>query len=272
MPRSRAGREKQRSTGLHGKRPKRVGTSGEPGFRTIVYETRGAVATITLNRPRVLNAYNTEMRDELFTVLSAVADDPAVRAVVLRGAGPAFSSGGDVREFGTAPSPLMARWVRWRRDVWGLLRSLDAITIAAVHGYAAGSGLEMALLCDMVLVADDAVMFLPECALGMIPGVGGTQTLPRAVGMGRALDMVLTGARVDARGAVRIALANRSLPRAELDRAAQTLAERITALSREHVAAVKRCVNEGVELPLAEGLALEQRLSRVAMSRTESVR
>lgn len=242
------------------------------GFHAIVYETRGPVATITLNRPHVLNAYNTEMRDDLFTALGAVADDPMIRAVVLRGAGRAFSSGGDVSEFGTAPSPVKARWVRWRRDVWGLLRSLEAITIAAVHGHAAGSGLEMALLCDIVLVADDAVLVLPECGLGMIPGVGGTQTLPRAVGMGRALDMVLTGASVDARGAVRIALANRVVLRAELDRAAGALAERIAALPREHVAAVKRCVNEGVELPLAEGLALERRLSQVVISGMEPER
>jgi len=219
------------------------------------------VATITLNRPEVLNAYSVEMRDDLFALFGAVAEDPTVGALVLRGRGRAFGSGGDLREFGTAPSPLIARWVRWRRDVWGLLRSLRAITISAVHGYAAGSGLEMALLCDIVLAADDALFLLPECGLGMIPGVGGTQTLPRAIGVGRALDMVLTGTRVDAREAVRIGLANRTVPRRKLDYTAQELGDRVAALPRHLAAAVKRCTTDGLELPLIEGLALERRVA-----------
>jgi enoyl-CoA hydratase/carnithine racemase len=240
---------------------KRDGRQEAGGFRTVEFSRRDAVATITLNRPEVLNAYNVEMRDDLFALFEAVADDPTVGALVLRGRGRAFGSGGDLSEFGTAPSPLVARWVRWHRDVWGLLRSLKAVSIAAVHGYAAGSGLEMALLCDMIVAADDALFLLPECGLGMIPGVGGTQTLPRAIGVGRALDMVLTGSRVDAREAVRIGLVNRTVPRGELDRAAQDLAERVTALPRALVAAVKRCTTDGLELPLVEGLALEQRVA-----------
>jgi enoyl-CoA hydratase/carnithine racemase len=238
---------------------RRGSTAG--GFRTIRYAVRGAVATITLHRPHVLNAYNVEMRDELFTVLQAVDDDREIRVLVLQGAGRAFSSGGDVSEFGTAPSPLRARWVRWRRDVWGLLRSLPTVTVAAVHGYAAGSGLEMALLCDIIVLADDAMLLLPECGLGMIPGVGGTQTLPRAVGLGRALEMVLTGARVDAREAVRIALANRVVARRQLRRSVHELAHRIAALPAEAVAGVRRCINEGIELSLSEGLALEGRIA-----------
>lgn len=235
---------------------------GETSFRTILYATRGPVAFVTLNRPEVLNAYNVEMRDELFSALDAVRDDPGLRVLVLQGAGRAFCSGGDLSEFGTAPSPLVARWVRWRRDVWGLLASLDPITIAAVHGLVVGSGLEMALLCDLVLAADDAIMALPECGRGMIPGVGGTQTLPRAVGEGRALDMILTGARVDAREAARIALVNRVVPRAELEGAVVDVAARIASLPAGGVTALKRCVNRGIERSLAEGLALEWRLAR----------
>ena len=122
-------------------------------FRTILFERRGQVAWVTLNRPDVRNAYNTEMRDDLHAALSTVRDDESLRALVLRGAGPAFCSGGDIREFGSAPSPVVAREVRWRRDVWGLLRSLRQPTIAAIHGHAAGSGLEMALLCDFRIAA-----------------------------------------------------------------------------------------------------------------------
>jgi enoyl-CoA hydratase/carnithine racemase len=216
---------------------------------------------VALNRPDVLNAYNVEMRDELFTVLSAVHDDPTVRVLVLRGNGRAFSSGGDLCEFGTAPSPLGARWVRWRRDVWGLLSSCPAITVAAVHGCTAGSGLEIALLCDILLAADDADIFLPETSRAMIPGAGGTQTLPRAVGVGRALHMILTCLRVDAREAHRIALVSRAVPRGELGSAVHALADRIAALPASAVSALKRAVTYGADLTLAEGLALERRLA-----------
>src|SRR5262249_32508979 len=126
------------------------------------------------------------MRDDLYAVFGAADEDPEVRALVLRGRGRAFSTGGDLTEFGTAPSPFVAREVRWRRDVWGRLLGLRAASIAAVHGYAVGGGFEMALLCDLCLAADDARFALPETGLGMIPGVGGTQTLPRRGGPGRA--------------------------------------------------------------------------------------
>ena len=150
----------------------------------------------------MLNAYNVAMRDALFEALQAVRDDPDVRAMVLRGNGPAFSTGGDVAEFGSAPSPVTARDVRWRRDVWGLLHTLSKPTIAAVHGYAVGGGFEMALLCDLCIAAEDARFCYPETGLAMIPGVAGTQTTPRLLGIGRALDLVLTGRWLSARGGV----------------------------------------------------------------------
>jgi len=235
--------------------------AGAHAFQTIAFEREGAVASVALNRPHVLNAYNVQMRDELFAALSAVHDDPTVRVLVLRGNGRAFSSGGDLREFGTAPSPLVGRWVRWRRDVWGLLGSCPAVTVAAVHGHTAGSGLEMALLCDIVLAADDVTMFLPETSRAMIPGVGGTQTLPRAIGLGRALDMTLACSRVDAREARRIALVNRMIPRSELVHATKALAEQMAALPRPAVVALKRAVSRGLDLALSDGLALERRLA-----------
>src|SRR5262245_28533221 len=114
----------------------------------VLYDKHDSIAIVSLNRPEVLNAYNVAMRDALFETLQAVRDDSDVRVMILRGNGPAFCTGGDVREFGSAPSPVMARETRWRRDVWGLLRALPKPTIAAVHGYAVGGGFEMALLCD----------------------------------------------------------------------------------------------------------------------------
>ena len=230
-------------------------------FATITYAKRGAVALVTLDRPEKRNAYNVAMRDDLWTVLGAVNDDPEVRAVVLAGNGPAFSTGGDVSEFGSAPSPFVARDVRWRRDVWGRLLDLRAATIAAVHGYAVGGGMEMAMLCDLVIAADDARFALPETGLGMIPGVGGTQTLPRRVGVGRALDLVLTGRWLDAREAERLGIANRVVPRRRLASAAMALARRMAALDPRVVQAGRRFVRAAHDGTLDAALALERRLA-----------
>ncbi|HEY2525089.1 MAG TPA: enoyl-CoA hydratase/isomerase family protein [Candidatus Binataceae bacterium] len=232
------------------------------GFGTISFAKRGALAWITLNRPRQLNAYNVAMRDDLFAALSAVHDDPEARAMVLAGAGSAFSTGGDVSEFGSAPSPTIARWVRFRRDVWGRLRALPVPTVAAVHGYAVGGGLEMVLLCDMAVAADDASFCLPETGLGMIPGVAGTQTAARRLGLGRALDLCLTGRWIDAKQALAIGLVAEVVPAASLDRAAGALARRLSRLPRERVAMAKLAVWDGLDLPLAEALAMERRLAR----------
>lgn len=227
---------------------------------TVLYQKDAAVAVVSLNRPRQLNAYNVAMRDELHAVLHAIEDDPEVRVMILRGEGSSFSTGGDVSEFGSAPSPVRAREVRWLRDNWGLLSQLPQPTIAAVHGYTAGGGLEMALLCDMCLAADDAVFFLPETGLGMIPGVGGTQTAPRAIGLGRALDLVLTGKRLDAGEALKIGLVNRVVPRRALLTAAKSLAYTLCRHRPRTVRLAKRAVRRGTDLGLADGLRLERRL------------
>jgi len=230
-------------------------------FRTILFERDGEIARITLNRPHVLNAYDMEMRDDLHAVLSAVRDDASLRVLVLAGNGRAFCSGGDVREFGSAPSPVVARDVRWRRDVWGLLRSLRQPTIAAVHGHAAGSGLEMALLCDFRVAARDAVFSLPETGLGMIPGVVGTQTAPRAIGVGRALDLVLGGRTIDAREAARVGLVGSVVARSRLTDESLRLARRLAKIDEELSVQVKTLVHRGLELPLAAALGWEKLLA-----------
>jgi len=237
-------------------------------FSTLRYEKRGAIAIVTLDRPAKLNAYNVAMRDDLYEALGAADEDPDVRALVLRGRGRAFSTGGDVSEFGTAPSPLVARFVRWQRDVWGRLLDLRAATIAAVHGYAVGGGMEMALCCDFCLAADDARFALPETGLGMIPGVGGTQTLPRRAGVARALDLVLTGRGLDAEGARAAGIVLRVVPRARLDAAALALARRLARLEPALVAGVRRAVRAAHDLALADGLDLERRLAAATRRRT----
>lgn len=239
-------------------RPERA----SPGaFRTVRYNKHGAVAWVTLDRPERLNAYNMAMRDELYEVLAALQEDPEVRAMVLTGAGRAFSSGGDLTEFGLAPSPVVARRVRFRRDVTGMLRSLAVPTVAAVNGLAVGGGLEMALLCDLVVAAQGAGFCLPETGRGMIPGVAGTQMLPRRLGLGWALDLCLTGRFVDARTALAIGFVDEVVPRRGLYAAAGRMARRLSTLPREQVALIKLAVWEGLTLPLAEALELERRIS-----------
>ena len=230
-------------------------------FPTLRFETAGPIATVTLDRPECLNAYDVQMRDDLYAVLGAVDDDPGLRVLVLRGRGPAFSAGGDLREFGSAPSPGIARAVRFRRDVWGRLLDLRAATLASVHGAAVGGGMEMALLCDLVLAASDARFALPECGLGMIPGVAGTQTLVRRVGTGRALDVVLSGRVVGAREAMRLGVVARVVGRAQLAAVTQRLARRLAGLDPAVVTAVRRCLRAAHETPLASGTALERRLA-----------
>lgn len=232
------------------------------GLPAVLYEKRDNVAWVTLNRPERLNAYNIEMRDSLFEVLSAIHDDPDVRAMVLAGAGSSFSTGGDVSEFGQAPSPTAARWIRFRRDVWGRLRSLLVPTVAAVHGFTVGGGVEMALLCDIAIAASDARFCLPETGLGMIPGVAGTQTAVRRLRFGWALDLCITGRWIDARQALILGLVVKVVGRRTLHRTAHEWALGLSRLPREHIALVKLAVWEGLNSSLADGLDLERRLAK----------
>lgn len=227
----------------------------------VLLARRGRVLTATLNRPRTLNAYDTEMRDRLCAALELAHQDPTLGAFVVRGNGRAFSSGGDLDEFGRAPSPVRAREVRQLRDVWGLWARLPCVSIAAVHGPAAGGGFEMALLCDLVVCAEDARFGLPETGLGLIPGVGGTQTLPRVAGLGRAASVLLAGDWLSARAALRAGIAVAIVPRRRLRVAAERLAERLAAGDLAVLRAAKAAVVRGLDLPLALGLGLESRLA-----------
>ena len=227
----------------------------------VLYSKSGAVAHIVLNRPRVMNAYNVQMRDELFFTLEAVRDDPDVRVAVISGAGErAFCAGADLTEFGTAPSQVIARQVRWERDIWGLFLSLRKPLIAAMRGYVIGSGVEIACLCDIRIAADDAQFALPEVALGMIPAAGGTQTLRRVVGASRALEMVLSNRRVGAEEARRIGLAHTVVPADALMNEADEVAHCLAALNPTALALAKRAILEGMDMPLVAGLELERRL------------
>lgn len=222
----------------------------------------GDVVWLTLDRPVRLNAVSMAMRDQLWSALCLLRDDPTVGAAVIRGAGDrAFSAGADIAEFGTAPSLIAAREARRDRDVWGLMAALPVPLVAAIHGFAYGAGLEMALYCDLRVAAEGALLALPEVTLGYIPSAGGTQTIARTVGRSEALRMVTTGEAVSAGEALDRGLVHAVVPGEALEATARDWAIRLATLPRAAVRAAKRAVVEGLDLPLPEGLALERRLA-----------
>ena len=231
------------------------------GFQTLLLQLRGAVAHISLNRPQVVNAYNVQMRDDFSEALAAVQLDPDVRTLLITGEGRGFCAGADLTEFGTAPSQVVARQVRWERDVWGQLVNLHKPIVAAVHGYCIGSGLEIALLCDIRLAATGTVFALPEVQLGMIPAAGGTQTLPRAIGTSRAMDLLLTGRRIKSDEALFTGLVTRLSSPESLMEDAWKLADELAELPSEAVVAMKQVLRQGMDLDLPKALELERRVT-----------
>ncbi len=231
------------------------------GFETIIYEKKERIGYVTLNRPRALNSYSVQMRDELYEALLAIKDDDEVRVALFQGAGEkAFCAGADLTEFLTAPSVVEARQIRARRDLWRLFVHMPQPLIAAIHGYCLGSGIEIAMCCDIRIAADDAQFGLPEVGLGILPGAGGTQTIPRVIGPSRALDMLLTSRWIKSDEAYRSGLVNRVVPKSGLLAAAEATATKIASFNPEVVRAAKEAVRRGADLPLTEGLALERLL------------
>ena len=235
-------------------------TTSSP-FETLLFQKDGAVAHISLNRPQVVNAYNIQMRDDFSEALSAVQLDQEVRALLITGEGRGFCAGADLTEFGSAPSQVIARQVRWERDIWGQLVNLDKPVVAAVHGYCIGSGLEIALLCDLRIAAAGTVFALPEVQLGMIPAAGGTQTLPRSAGRSQALDLLLTGRRIPAEKALTMGLVTRLSAPESLRNKARRLAEDLADLPTEAVTAMKGLLRHGMDLDLLQALDLESRIA-----------
>ncbi len=218
-------------------------------------KTGDGVAWLTLNRPRVLNAMNLAMRDEMWLAMAAVRDDPEIRVAVFRGAGErAFSAGADISEFGTAPSYVDARRARQERDVWGAMLACSKPLVAAIHGFAFGAGCELSLLCDIRVASDDATFALPEVTLGYIPSAGGTQTLPRTVPPGIAREMILSGQPIDAATALRAGLVQRVVPRARLEGEVASAAARLSAQPQAALRGAKEAMVRGAGLPLEAAL------------------
>ena len=223
------------------------------------------MARISLDRPSVLNAYNIQMRDDFSEALLAVADDPDVRALLITGKGRGFCAGADLTEFGSAPSQVIARQVRWQRDLWGQMINTNKPIVVAVHGYCIGSGLEIALLGDLRLAACDTIFAMPEVRLGMIPAAGGTQTLPRNACSSEAMDLLLTGRRFTAREALSMGLVTRLSPPEQLSDRASRLTAELAEIPSAAATAVKRALREGADMTLGEALKLESRLAALQL-------
>ena len=241
-------------------------------YETLLYDVADGVATVTLNRPEVHNAMNERMRQELTRCFGDLATSDEARVVVVTGAGErAFSAGADIREFVEPQVPVRFRESRKRVDFRQAMDRCPQPIIGAIRGYALGGGLELALACDIRIAGEDAQLGLTEVNLAIIPGGGGTQRLPRLVGRGRALEMILTGARIDAREAWRIGLVERVVPAADVLAAARELARTLAEKAPVALRYAKEAVVKGLELPLADGLRLENDLATLLRTTEDRV-
>jgi enoyl-CoA hydratase/carnithine racemase len=228
-------------------------------------EDRGAVRHVVLRRAEKRNAFNADLVLAVGAALRAAADDPAVRCVVLRGDGPMFSSGmdlGALQDMATRPEELRA-FRRACTDGWNLAEDMAKPTICAIHGACIGGALELALACDLRVIAEDAVVGLPETRIGLIPDVGGSSRLPQLVGVGRAKELILTGKMIDGREAERIGLATRVVPAAELGAAVDALAGELLACAPIAVGLAKRAIDASARPALSTTLELELALQEV---------
>ncbi len=222
-----------------------------------------AIATITLNRPEALNAINMAMRDDLWTFIHAALIDPDVRVLIFRGEGPrAFSAGADISEFGTAPSLHESREARRQRDLWALLEDLPIPTIAALHGFCFGAGVELPLYCDLRIAAEDTRIGLPEVTLGYIPSAGGTQLMPRIAPAGAARGLILSGEPIDAQRAQSWGIVHRVVPADDLDATVDAVASRLAAAHPDLTAAVKRSIRRGLDLPMSAAIQQDAQTAR----------
>jgi enoyl-CoA hydratase len=236
-------------------------------YQNIVVKMEGPVALVTLNRPKALNALNSELLRELVSALESFDLDNTLRAIVLTGSERAFAAGADIKEM--APQSYMDMFkANFFADAADRIAAIRKPIVAAVAGYALGGGCELAMLCDFIIAADNAKFGQPEITLGVMPGIGGTQRLTRFVGKSKAMEMCLTGRNMDAAEAERSGLVSRVVPVAELVSEALKAAQKIAEQSVPIVMMTKETVNRAYETTLAEGIRFERRLFH-AMFATE---
>ena len=229
-----------------------------PLLTNVLYETKGPIAYVTVNRPEVLNALNHETWEGLGRAFEEAQDDPAVRGVILTGAGEkAFIAGADISELAEITAVEAQKSSHFGQSVLDLIENLGKPVIAAINGFALGGGCETAMACTIRIASEKAKFGQPEVTLGLLPGGGGTQRLPRLVGKGRALQLILSGEIISAQEAYRIGLVNEVVPPAELIPRAEAILHRILANAPIAIRLSLEAVNKGVETSQDEGLALE---------------
>ncbi len=234
-------------------------------YQTLLVERRGPVALVTLNRPDKLNAMSAAMKAEMVQALRSLDADDGVRVILLTGSGDrAFTAGADVSEFAGRTPQEQVR-IYERGTVYDVVDRLQKPVIAMINGYCLGGGLELAMACDLRIASDRAVLGQTEINLGIIPGGGGSQRLPRLVGLGNALRLTLTGETVDAHEAWRLGLVEEVVPHAQLERRTFEIAEAIAAKSPVAVRLAKAAVRASTRLPLDQGLRYEQSLFALVM-------
>lgn len=226
-------------------------------YETILVEKRDEVGVITLNRPKALNALNSVLLKELRHILSSFSNDDSIGAIIITGSEKAFAAGADIKEMQALD--FVDAYVGDFLGGWDEVASTRKPVIAAVSGFALGGGCELAMMCDFIIASETAKFGQPEITLGVIPGMGGSQRLTRAVGKAKAMDLVLTGRMMDAAEAERAGLVSRVVPAANLMDEAVDAATRIASLSRASVLMAKESVNRSFEVSLAEGLRYERR-------------
>jgi len=230
-------------------------------FDNLLLERDGAIAIVTINRPKVLNALNSQTVDELRRVMLDLKRDDEVRAIVLTGAGEkSFVAGADINELAVQTPTGGREHALTGQHVFDVIDNLGKPVIAAINGFALGGGCELAMACTLRIAADSARLGQPEINLGLIPGYAGTQRLPRLIGKGKAMEMILTGAPIDAGEALRIGLVNRVVPAAELMSEARTLAAQLAASAPIALRYIINAVNKGMETPFAEACQYEATL------------
>ena len=228
-------------------------------YENILVETRGRVGLVTLNRPKALNALNDALMNELGEALAKFDADDGIGAIVITGSDKAFAAGADIGAMKDRGYMDVYKGEYITRN-WERMKAIRKPIIAAVAGYALGGGCELAMMCDILFAADTAKFGQPEIKLGIIPGAGGTQRLPRAVGKAKAMDLVLTGRMMDAAEAERAGLVSRVVPADKLIDEALAAAAQIAEFSLPSVMMAKEAVNRAYESPLAEGILFERRL------------
>jgi enoyl-CoA hydratase len=224
----------------------------------VLYEKKDAIAYVTVNRPKVLNALNTPTWKDLRTAFEDARDDSTVRGVILTGAGDkAFIAGADISELAHVAAFEAEQSSRFGQEVLDLVENLGKPVIAAVNGFALGGGCETAMACTIRIAVDTAKFGQPEVALGLVPGGGGTQRLPRLVGKGRALQLILSGEMISAQDAYRIGLVNEIVPAADLITRAEAILKRIAFNAPIAVRLALEAANKGLEMSQSEGQLLE---------------